>query len=1034
MSFPQPPPDPAATRPSLPRRPADAAPYSFPLAATLAPVLGSVAIYAMTRSPFALVFAVLGPVIALGSLVDAAIHRRRAGRRERARFDRDLAVSRRQLDELHDAERLALQRAAPPIHLALRAGGDDVTLWTTTAGRPVPINIGIGDVHSELGGPQSPPDPTDDTEVAAALSDLAHAMPRLIAAPVSVDGRLGIAVAGPRPWAMAVARAVAVQLARAAPPDTATMRVPGHGDWRWMMALPHRLDDRLAAANGVVEFDLGGGAGGSAGAGDGDSAARLVVAVAGSVGGVPRSCRMLVTRGTDGRTELRDRATGQATAVQVGYASMMDATAFAERLAAAAASIGLLPANSGLPDAVTLGELANAADTVPVPSGPLAGLRCELGMRAGAPWALDLVGDGPHAVVGGTTGSGKSELLVSWVTAMASRHSPARVSFLLVDFKGGAAFTAVGALPHAVGLITDLDHATARRVLASLRAEIRYRETALGAAGARSIEELPVVGADRAGEDGGVGAGAAITRLVIVVDEFAAMLTDLPELHPLFADIAARGRSLGMHLVMATQRPGDALRDAILANCPLRIALRLGSAADSLAVIGSAAAAHLPRHPVGRAIVALPGVDHHEVQVAETRAEHIAAVAARWSGHPPPRRPWCDELPAVIDIADIPAVTGGAGGAAAQAGVAFGVLDLPELQRREAAVYSPATHGNLLVLGGRGSGKSAVLRAIAAGAGGDAGSFWLPGDVEGAWDTLVDLVVGGPAAAHPAVSPGAPVPGPSRILLIDDVESLVFRFAPDYQHELVDLLARLLRDGPRAGIAVAMTAQNLPTALSPVVALCESRILLRLPSRQDHVLAGGSSDGFDPRIPPGGGTWRGHRVQVGWVPEATGDDAGGRRAPATRPAPPPAIVPRAGGATALVTSSPRDALAGIAALGSAPAVDGAPTPDAPQASTVPQVRAVTDPDAARWIATPAGEHHRVLVGDPDEWQGAWSALAAVRRAVPMVFDGCSAAEFRAVTRSRSMPPPLAQRNAREPGHRVWVLDPAGTVSRASVPW
>ena len=103
-----------------------------------------------------------------------------------------------------------------------------------------------------------------------------------------------------------------------------------------------------------------------------------------------------------------------------------------------------------------------------------------------------------------------------------------------------------------------------------------------------------------------------------MVDEFAAMVQDFPELHELFADIAARGRSLGVHLILCTQRPAGVVRDAVLANCTLRISLRVNNRADSTAVIGSDAAAALPRLPLGRAIVCLPGEEPQPVQVAIT--------------------------------------------------------------------------------------------------------------------------------------------------------------------------------------------------------------------------------------------------------------------------------------------------------------------------------------------------------------------------------------------------------------------------------
>src|SRR5690606_23108114 len=103
-------------------------------------------------------------------------------------------------------------------------------------------------------------------------------------------------------------------------------------------------------------------------------------------------------------------------------------------------------------------------------------LAVPVGVAAHGPAFVDLVADGPHALVAGTTGSGKSELLVSWVLALAGRIPPDRVSFLLVDFKGGSAFAPLAQLPHVVGVVSDLDPASARRAVESLRAELRRRE------------------------------------------------------------------------------------------------------------------------------------------------------------------------------------------------------------------------------------------------------------------------------------------------------------------------------------------------------------------------------------------------------------------------------------------------------------------------------------------------------------------------------------------------------------------------------
>ena len=187
------------------------------------------------------------------------------------------------------------------------------------------------------------------------------------------------------------------------------------------------------------------------------------------------------------------------------------------------------------------------------------------------------------------------------------------MTFLLVDFKGGAAFAPLAGLPHVLGTVSDLDARRSARAIESLRAELQRRERVLAACGARSIDELE---AQR-----GVASGTRLARLVIVVDEFAAVVSGQPELHELFADISGRGRSLGLHLILCTQRPSGVVRDAVLANVTLRISLRVTDRGDSLAMLGSDAATRLAPAARGRALIADGSGEIREVQLALADAE-----------------------------------------------------------------------------------------------------------------------------------------------------------------------------------------------------------------------------------------------------------------------------------------------------------------------------------------------------------------------------------------------------------------------------
>lgn len=218
-----------------------------------------------------------------------------------------------------------------------------------------------------------------------------------------------------------------------------------------------------------------------------------------------------------------------------------------------------------------------------------------LGMTSGGETlTIDLAADGPHALVAGTTGSGKSELLQTLVAALAVRNPPDQLVFVLIDYKGGTAFADAAMLPHTVGLVTDLDDHLTRRALTSLRAELRRRERLLRDAGCADLTAY---------RRSPAGAEHALARLVIVVDEFATMAEELPDFLGGLVGVAQRGRSLGVHLVLATQRPAGVVSADIRANTSLRIALRVTDVAESTEVVDSPLAAAIGRSTPGRAVL-----------------------------------------------------------------------------------------------------------------------------------------------------------------------------------------------------------------------------------------------------------------------------------------------------------------------------------------------------------------------------------------------------------------------------------------------
>ena len=263
-------------------------------------------------------------------------------------------------------------------------------------------------------------------------------------------------------------------------------------------------------------------------------------------------------------------------------------------------------------------------------------LSAVLGVGARGPVHADLVADGPHALLAGTTGSGKSELLISWLVQLALSRAPDRLTLVLVDYKGGAAFGPLAGLPHTAGVLTDLDPAGTQRALSSLEAEVRRRERILAAHGAKDLSCLPPQ--------------VVVPDLVVAVDEFATLAGEHAEVLESLVRIAAQGRSLGIHLILATQRPQGAISPAIRANTSLRVCLRVLDAADSRDVLGHDGAARLGHHP-GRVLVSGAGG-------AQDSAADRQGLGDGASGSPDPgsqvlQAPWCGSASEVQGIVDL---------------------------------------------------------------------------------------------------------------------------------------------------------------------------------------------------------------------------------------------------------------------------------------------------------------------------------------------------------------------------------------------
>ncbi|MEV7789049.1 FtsK/SpoIIIE domain-containing protein [Streptomyces sp. NPDC088106] len=375
-----------------------------------------------------------------------------------------------------------------------------------------------------------------------------------------------------------------------------------------------------------------------------------------------------------------------------------------------------------------------------------------IGESYDGPFGIDMRKDGPHGLIAGTTGSGKSELLQTIVAALAVANTPENMTFVLVDYKGGSAFKDCVKLPHTVGMVTDLDAHLVERALESLGAELKRREHILAAADAKDIEDYQ----DLVRRDP---SHPPVPRLLIVIDEFASMVRDLPDFVTGLVNIAQRGRSLGIHLLLATQRPSGVVSPEIRANTNLRIALRVTDAGESTDVIDSPEAGHISKSTPGRAYARLghaslvpfqsgrvggrrPGAadpaalapwvgplaweDLGRTALAKPKSEtreddeitdlKVLVDAVREAnsalGIPAQHSPWLPALDEtlLLDDVEVPAVALAPGRLPP---APFGIEDLPGDQARRPVAVDFSTFGHLMIGGAPRSGRSQVLRTIA---------------------------------------------------------------------------------------------------------------------------------------------------------------------------------------------------------------------------------------------------------------------------------------------------------------------------------
>ena len=355
---------------------------------------------------------------------------------------------------------------------------------------------------------------------------------------------------------------------------------------------------------------------------------------------------------------------------------------------------------------------------------------------------------GPHGLVAGTTGSGKSEIVQSYILSLAVNFHPHEVGFLLIDYKGGGMANLFENLPHLLGTITNLDGSESMRALASIKSELARRQRVFNDSGVNSINQYTKL--FKAGE-----ATLPLPHLFLISDEFAELKKEQPEFMSELVSAARIGRSLGVHLILATQKPSGVVDDQIWSNSKFKLALKVANESDSNEVLKTPDAARITQP--GRAYLQVGNNEIYELfQSAWSGAAYSEGVVSRGfdsrvylvnplgqgellnkdlsevdqsqdskftqldvlvnhihdlyskMGEAPVDKPWLPPLPARIvnphiqtdcDVGQIETLN---------LTVPVGMVDIPEQQNQIPYVHDFLEDGNFAVFGASGFGKSTV--------------------------------------------------------------------------------------------------------------------------------------------------------------------------------------------------------------------------------------------------------------------------------------------------------------------------------------
>ncbi|WP_433340765.1 FtsK/SpoIIIE domain-containing protein [Streptomyces sp. CA-253872] len=794
----------ARPRLAIPEEPVKGEGARLQVLSMLLPLFFGLGMYFMMKSAYMLLFCFMSPAMMFGQWWSDRRHGKKRHRTAVKEYKAALAAHEEKLTELSADDQARRREGYPdPAQALLFATGPRRRLWERriTDVDALHLRVGLTDlpaeldlVHERAGSSGADPDPPVVASVPLTL-------------PLTELGVVG--VAGDRERAVASARWLAAQAAILhSPRDLSLVVLSSAKDaaerWEWAHWLPHaaprqgqgcvallgtdgetvsrrisevtaELERRQEAArNNAAQYAL-------------RPDAHILLVLDGArllrrVPGVPRllqegpavgiyaicvdedqrvlpeECRTAVCWPAEPSAHVRLFGHGYESAGEV-LADQVS-TAWCTRVARALAPVRDISrddADAALPTAARLLDLVDLPD----PEGKdVAALwrrggsttSAVIGVGADGPFVLDIRRDGPHALIAGTTGAGKSELLQTMIASLALNNTPDSLNFVLIDYKGGSAFQDCARLPHTVGMVSDLDAHLTERALDSLAAELRHREEILFHAATKDIEDYNDARRLRPELE-------AMPRLMLVIDEFASLVAELPDFVAGLVDIARRGRSLGVHLVLATQRPAGVVSQDIRANTNLRIALRVTNAEESRDVIEAPDSALISKSTPGRCYVrsgsqSLTGVQSARIggrrpgdrsAAAEVAVRLVdwtdygrplpgggdgegddgtmvtdlavlvdaIAEGARLLGCPQPRKPWLEPIPEQTTLDELPDTGRPALGPGELPPLPFGITDLPARQAREVLALDLLDGEQVMVAGGPRSGRSTVLRTLA---------------------------------------------------------------------------------------------------------------------------------------------------------------------------------------------------------------------------------------------------------------------------------------------------------------------------------